>query len=113
MVGLVLVNNHPQIWEKDFRFVGTNDLDLGGGAVLLGSGVGGRVVTVSAGNLRVGGVIADGVASGLGRIGARDSPLALERTRVVSQFEIGYGSGSGSQPRSASGMSGFVCVGYQ
>ena len=70
VVGLVLGNNHPQIWEKDFRFVGTNDLDLGGGAVLLGSGVGGRVVTVSAGNLRVGGVISDGVASGLVKQGA-------------------------------------------
>jgi len=51
-----------QQWNYDFGFIGTNDLDLGTGAVNLGaSGTDTtRTVTVSNGKLTVGGILSDG-----------------------------------------------------
>ena len=51
---LVLSNNNPQIWNGSFTFLGTNDLNLGSGAV---SYSGGPTLTVSAGNLEVDGAV--------------------------------------------------------
>jgi autotransporter-associated beta strand protein len=51
---LTLSNNNAQVWSGDFTFRGTNDLNLGTGAVTLGAN---RIVTVSAGTLTEGGVI--------------------------------------------------------
>ena len=51
---ITLVTNNAQTWGSDFTFVGTKDLNLGTGAVTLN---GNRTVTVSAGNLTVGGAI--------------------------------------------------------
>ncbi|NBW96543.1 MAG: hypothetical protein EBR28_07375, partial [Planctomycetia bacterium] len=48
-----------QDWNADFTFVGSNDLSFNGGAVTLG---GDRTVTVSAGQLTVGGVAGAGRA---------------------------------------------------
>ena len=50
--GTVLAGNPAQNWNGDFAFAGTNDLDLGTGAVTVG-GSGDRTVTV-AGTLTVG-----------------------------------------------------------
>ena len=67
---LVLTSNNGQVWNSDFTFAGTNDLNLGTGAVSLGSTAGVRTFTVASGVLTVGGAISDGVATGLTKVGA-------------------------------------------
>jgi fibronectin-binding autotransporter adhesin len=58
---IALANNNAQIWNADVVFTGTRDLDMGTGAVSLGSSAGhNRTVTVAANTLTVGGVISDG-----------------------------------------------------
>ena len=52
-----LANNNPQTWTGSFKFVGPQDLDLGSGAVTLGSS---PTLTVSAGTLTVDGPISGG-----------------------------------------------------
>jgi autotransporter-associated beta strand protein len=52
---ITLVNNNPQAWNANFTFAGTQDLNLGSGAVTLGGG--NRTATVSANTLTVGGAI--------------------------------------------------------
>lgn len=54
---IVNAGNNPQVWNADFAFAGTNDLDLGSGAVTL---TGHRYLTVNGGNLTVRGTIDDG-----------------------------------------------------
>ena len=66
--GITLPNN-TQIWNGDFTFVGTQNVNLGTGVVSLGSS---RTVTVSGGTLTVGGVISGGGDS-LRKAGARQS----------------------------------------
>jgi predicted RNA-binding protein with TRAM domain len=51
---LTLANNNPQTWNADFTFTGTRNLNMGTGAVTLGTN---RVVTVSSNQLTVGGVV--------------------------------------------------------
>ena len=55
---ITLSNNNAQTWGSSFTFNGTNDLNLGTGAVTLG--VAGIQLTTTAGNLTVGGNIGDG-----------------------------------------------------
>ncbi|MBN8458099.1 MAG: autotransporter-associated beta strand repeat-containing protein [Verrucomicrobia bacterium] len=52
VAGVVLTANGTRVWNGDFVFTGTNDLDLGTGAVTIG-GTGDRSVTVT-GTLAVG-----------------------------------------------------------
>jgi autotransporter-associated beta strand protein len=54
---VTLATNNVQSWAGDFTFTGSNDLNLGTGAVTLTAN---RVVTVAAGNFTVGGAIGDG-----------------------------------------------------
>ncbi len=54
LANLVNANVNPQNWNGDFTFVGSQNMNLGTGAVTLG---GNRQVTVSANTLTVGGVI--------------------------------------------------------
>jgi len=70
VASLVLTPDNAQVWNSDFTFAGTNDLDLGGGTVSLGSTAGTRTVTVDANTLTVGGVISNGTATGLTKAGA-------------------------------------------
>ena len=56
VAGVSLPNN-VQNWNGDFTFKGTQNLNLGTGAVTLGSS---RTVTANANTLTVGGVISDG-----------------------------------------------------
>ncbi len=51
---VTLYTNNAQAWNANFAFVGSNNLNLGNGAVTLG---GNRIVTVSANELTVGGAI--------------------------------------------------------
>ncbi len=61
---LTLANNNPITINSDFTFTGTNDLNLGNGAVSLGSAAGTvRQITVSAGTLTVNGSISDGATA--------------------------------------------------
>lgn len=62
---VTLTPNNPQAWNADFTFIGSNDLNLGTGAVTLGAD---RQVTVNAGTLTVGGAI--GGAFGITKAGA-------------------------------------------
>ncbi|HEY5692731.1 MAG TPA: autotransporter-associated beta strand repeat-containing protein, partial [Cyclobacteriaceae bacterium] len=54
---ITISNNNAQNWNSDFAFIGTNDLNLGTGAVTPSAS---RQVTVNAGNLTVGGIIGGG-----------------------------------------------------
>lgn len=67
--GPIRVNDNPQKWNGDFTFAGTQDLDLGAGNVAVSAF---RQITVSAGNLAVGGQI-----SGVGLIKAGAGTLTL------------------------------------
>ena len=58
--------DHAEAWNANFTFSGSNDLNLGAGAVAL---TGARTVTVNAGKLTVGGVI-DGAKGALTKAGA-------------------------------------------
>ena len=64
---VTLSTANPQNWNADIVFSGPNDLNLGTGAVTLGSS---RTVTVTAGNLTVGGAIG-GAGFSLTKAGAR------------------------------------------
>ena len=54
---VTLSTNNPQVWAANLTFTGTNDLNLGGGAITLNAN---PTVNVAAGTLSVGGTIADG-----------------------------------------------------
>jgi autotransporter-associated beta strand protein len=54
---VAVANNGPQFWNADFSFLGSHDLNLGGGPVTLS---GNRQVAANAGTLRVPGIISDG-----------------------------------------------------
>jgi autotransporter-associated beta strand protein len=71
---LTLNNNIAQNWNADFTFAGSQNLNLGSGAVTLGAT---RQVTVTANTLTVGGTIADGGAGyGLTKVGNGTLKLA-------------------------------------
>ncbi len=69
---VVITTTNAQTWNGNFTFAGPDDLDLGDGAVSLGTTVGTtRQVTVTSNVLSVGGVISDGTTvNSLGKIGA-------------------------------------------
>ncbi|MDB6075242.1 MAG: proteinsorting protein, partial [Verrucomicrobiaceae bacterium] len=69
---VVTTTNPTQTWDGNFSFTGTQSLDLGIGAVSLGTSAGtDRTVTTTAGILTVGGVISDGTtATGIVKAGA-------------------------------------------
>jgi len=64
--------NPVQNWNGDFAFTGTKDLNLGTGAVSLGTAAGTtRTITANGGNLTIGGIISNGTtATGLTKAGA-------------------------------------------
>ena len=64
--------NNTQAWNNDFAFTGTKDLNMGTGAVTLGTEVGtSRTITVNAGTLTEGGIISNGsTATALIKAGA-------------------------------------------
>ena len=68
--GQPLTTNNAQIWNGNFTFTGTRNLNLGTGTVSLGSTAGSRTVTANANTLTVGGIISDGTATGLTKAGS-------------------------------------------
>ena len=82
----VLLDNsvYPQTWNSDFAFTGatdgTHNLNLGTGAVSLGSTAGSRTVTVNAGALTVGGIISNGTSNSLTKAGEGNLTLTGANT---------------------------------
>jgi autotransporter-associated beta strand protein len=70
---LTIASNNAQSWNGDFTFAGSNSLNLGTGAVALGST---RNVTVTASTLTVGGVISGVAPRGIQKSGAGTLLLA-------------------------------------
>ncbi len=63
---IILSNNNPQNWNGDFAFIGTQNLNLGTGAISMNAS---RQVTVNGGTFTVGGIIS-GVGFSLNKAGA-------------------------------------------
>jgi autotransporter-associated beta strand protein len=78
VANLVLANNNAQNWNGDFGFTGTQNLNLGTGAVTLSAN---RQVTVTANTLTVGGAIA---GSGFNLTKAGAGTLALLSANTYS-----------------------------
>ena len=56
--------NNAYVWNSSFAFAGSNNLDLGTGAISLGTAVGtSRTITTTAGLLALSGVISDGTTA--------------------------------------------------
>ena len=70
VANLVIANKNPVAMNGDFTFTGTQNLNLGTGAISLGSTAGSRTVTVTANTLTLAGNIANGVATNLTKAGA-------------------------------------------
>ena len=75
---ITLTSNNNQTWNANIAFTGTNDLNLGTGAVALGNSAS-RTVTVNSGNLTVGGVIS-GTSASLTKEGAGTLTLTGNNT---------------------------------
>ncbi len=75
---LTLTTNNTQSWNGNFTFTGTNNLNLGTGAVSLGAATGTeRTITVGGSILTVGGVISNGTtANALIKAGAGSLTLS-------------------------------------
>jgi fibronectin-binding autotransporter adhesin len=97
--GITLANN-PQVWNADFTFLGTQNLNMGTGPVTLASS---RTLTINAGNLTVGGVIDDaGNNYALTKSGSGILTLAGPNTYIgpttigAGTLQIGSGGATGS-----------------
>jgi len=101
---ITLASNNSQAWNGDFTFTGTNDLDLGTGAVSMNAS---RSLTVTAGNLTVGGVVS-GSGYSLTKAGAGTLVLSGNNTYSggttisAGTLQIGSGGTSGSLATSIS-----------
>lgn len=86
---IVNVNNNVQTWAGDFTFTGSNDLDLGTGAVTLSAD---RTVTVTAGALTIGGSIGE-ASAGLGIIKEGEGTLVLaEANSFTGNLQLNAGT---------------------
>ncbi len=97
--GGTLASNNAQSWNADFAFNGTQNLNMGTGAVLLGSS---RTVTVNNGTLTVLGVISDsGSAYSLRKAGSGNLTLG-----AVNTYTGGTIVNGGTLTLTAGGQSG-------
>ena len=71
-----ILTGNTQNWNANFTFTGTQNLDLGTGAVSLGTTAGTRTVTVNGNALSIGGIISDGTATALTKAGGGTLILA-------------------------------------
>ena len=81
---VALANNNAQNWNANFTFVGTQDLNLGAGPVTMSAA---RTVTVSAGNLTVGG----NITGAFGFLKNGNGTLTLGGTNNFATVEIDAG----------------------
>ena len=81
--GAITTVNYPQLWNADFIFTGTNDLNLGTGAVTMS---GSRQVTTAAKTLTVGGIInnnaQDLTKAGAGVLAFSSQVITLKSLRI-------------------------------
>ena len=87
---IVMTANNPQQWDEDFTFTGTNNLDMGIGAVAIGGSGTDRIVTVSGGTLAVGEIRT--FSHGLIKQGPGTLVAACDG---INYTGIGLGDGSG------------------
>jgi hypothetical protein len=85
---ITLSTNNAQALNGDFAFIGTNDLNLGTGAVTMNAS---RVITVNGGNLTIGGAIA-GSGIGLTKNGSGTLTLAGNNTALTGATTINSGT---------------------
>ncbi len=95
---ITLSTNNAQTWGGDFTFAGTNDLNLGTGAVAMSSS---RTVTVASNNLTVGGVISGSgyslTKAGAGTLTLTGSDTYTGTTTISGgTLQIGAGGAAGS-----------------
>lgn len=102
---LVLSTNNAQVWNNDFTFTGTNNLDLGNGNVSIPIS---RTVTTTANTLTVGGVIS---GAGLTKQGTGTLSLAGNNT-FTGALTVSGGSVilSGNNLARPAGTSGLTTV---
>jgi autotransporter-associated beta strand protein len=97
VASLVNANNNAVTANGDFSFLGTQSLNLGTGAFSLGSTAGARQITVTANTLTLGGVISDGVATGLTKAGAGTLVLGADNlysgATIISAGSLQLGTG--------------------
>ena len=113
--GAVIAQNNPVNIGADFIFVGgTNDLNFGNGSVTLNGTAGSRAITVNAGTLTFGGVVANGTASGLTKSGAGSLTLAGASSNTYTgptTIKAGTLNVSTSSSSNAFGGNGTLIVG--
>jgi fibronectin-binding autotransporter adhesin len=81
---ITLTNNNAQTWNADFTFTGTQNLNMGTGAISLGTTAGtARTITVNAGTLTEGGIISNGTTAN-SLIKAGTGTLVLSGTNTYS-----------------------------
>ncbi|HEX8323555.1 MAG TPA: autotransporter-associated beta strand repeat-containing protein, partial [Tepidisphaeraceae bacterium] len=85
---ITLANNNAQTWGGNFTFTGTSDLNLGTGAVTMAAA---RTLTLTAGNLTVGGNIAGGANTLTTNASGR---LILSGNNTLGAVTIGNGTGN-------------------
>ncbi len=95
--------NNVQNWDGNFTFTGTNQLNLGTGAVTMGDNV---IATVAAQTLTVGGAIGDGVSTfGLTKVGAGTLTLSGANTYGgLTNLSIGTLNLNGNNSGAAGGV---------
>lgn len=94
---ITMTANNAMVWNGDFIFTGSHNLNLGTGAVNFGTALGAsRTVTVSAGNLTVGGPITNGtMANSLVKLGAGTLTLTGLSTTAANNYTGGTTLGGG------------------
>jgi fibronectin-binding autotransporter adhesin len=99
----ITLNNNAQNWNGNFTFTGTNDLNLGTGAIAMNSS---RILTVDGGTLTVGGAVS-GSGAALTKSGAGTLNLSgantYSGTTTISQGTLSVGR---SAPSGAAGALG-------
>ncbi|MFA5390368.1 MAG: autotransporter-associated beta strand repeat-containing protein [Candidatus Omnitrophota bacterium] len=105
----VITNNNAQIWSGNFAFTGTNDLDLGDGAVNLGAAL--RVISISnASTLTVGGAMSGTGLGGVHRSGGDASGELILSGDNVHTGKTMVSSGILTLSGDNSGASGGVTI---
>ncbi len=99
--------NNLQTWAGDFAFTGTQNLNLGTGAVSLGANAGAaRTITVNAGTLTVGGIISNGTNVTTPTTGLIKAGNGILTLTGANTFNGGLAINAGTVRLQTSGTSG-------
>ncbi len=115
---IVMSGNTPQIWSGDFTFTGSNNLDMGNGAVTIDGVDLDRTVTVSAGTLSVGEITSTFmglIKQGAGTLEVSSTGANVAASHIAGPLNIAAGTlqinrsnadGNGSGDFTAPGLTG-------